>query len=88
MADSRTAFVCISFGLATWLAWKFRFKGTLAAAALLIGVVLLKSSNSPYIGQGMDTYNGRSMYGAFEEHKIAQAPVLGYGYGIAVRPES
>ena len=82
MADSRTPFVSTCFGVAAWLVWRFRVKGTLVAAAILIGLFLLRSSKSPYVSRGMDTYNGRSMYWAFEEHKIAQEPIFGYGYGV------
>lgn len=85
MADSRTPFVTTAVGVATWLAWKYKTKGVLAAAVILLVLVILKSSNSPYISRGMETYNGRSTYWAFEEHKIAQRPLFGYGYGIEGR---
>ena len=80
LADSRTPFVSTSFGVAAWVTWKYRFKGTFVAAAILIALLLLKSSKSPYISRGMDTYNGRSELWHFEEHKIAQQPIFGYGY--------
>ncbi len=82
MADSRTPFVCLSVAIAAWLAYKHGLKGRLAGLALLTVLLLLKSSSNPYISRGMDTYNGRSLYWAYEEHKIAQNPLFGYGYAI------
>ena len=76
LADSRTAFLALAVGLLFYLPWRYRFM--LLAGCLAIAAC----SHNPYISRGETGMNGRTALWQYEIQKIAESPIMGYGYGI------
>jgi len=86
MADSRSAFVASAAGAASFAIWKYRFRGF--AACLCVGVLLvgiyyaMGEGQRTYVNRDIDTFTGRTTVWQFEMSKVAQSPLLGYGFDV------
>lgn len=83
LADSRSAFVAIAFGVALFMMWKWRLRGVfLCAGGLAVAVaVMLHAGLFEYVVRGdVTTLTGRTDMWDFVLRKIRERPILGYGY--------
>jgi O-antigen ligase len=84
MADSRTPFVAVATGLGAICVWKYRLRGFIACAFVvaLFGViyVALGPAQKEYFNREAGTFTGRTTEWRFELRKLAERPLLGYGF--------
>jgi O-antigen ligase len=83
MSDSRTPVVAMAVGIAGWLAFRRRnLRLKLAAVCIVLGMVALAHSKSDYVNRGAGDLNGRTWMWQWEVQKLAEHPIIGYGYAI------
>ena len=86
LADSRSSFVGVAVGIAAFTVWKYRFRGflmLLAVLVLLAGIYSgLNRGERTYFNRDVNTFTGRTTLWNFELTKLAESPLLGYGYDI------
>jgi O-antigen ligase len=84
MADSRSSFVAVGVGLFGICVWHYRLRGLAAClgAIVLLGVIYaaVGPAQREYVNRDVDTLTGRTVEWHFELRKIAERPLLGYGY--------
>jgi hypothetical protein len=87
MADSRTALVALTVGVALYVMWRYRLRGVLICFALM---VLLSSAATQLIhpdgrvGEDRDvsTFSGRTAAWQYAIQKVKERPFTGYGYAV------
>jgi O-Antigen ligase len=89
LADSRTAFVAVAVGVASYVIWKYRLRGALicAAAALILSFVVIHQVRSSPQDSGngarsVSTLSDRTIAWKFTVGQIEQRPLTGYGYEV------
>jgi O-Antigen ligase len=89
LADSRTAFVAVAVGVASYVIWKYRVRGALicAAAALILSFVVLhqlrSSPEDSHNGaRSISTLSDRTIAWKFTIDQIEKRPLTGYGYEV------
>jgi O-Antigen ligase len=84
MADSRTSFVALGAGLAGICVWEYRFRGFAACVftVALLGATYnaLGPTQKHYFNREVDTLTGRTTEWRFELRKLAERPLIGYGF--------
>jgi hypothetical protein len=89
LADSRSAFLALSVGIALYSVWKWRARGVLilATATAVLGAALIIYAHgdlTAYIGRGdVSTLTGRTDIWTFVVQQIEHRPILGYGYEVS-----
>jgi O-Antigen ligase len=88
LADSRSPFLAIAVGVTLYSIWRWRVRGVLvlAAAAAVLGAVLLIYSHGnlgAYMGRDVGTLTGRTDIWNFVIQQIKDRPILGYGYAVS-----
>lgn len=83
LADSRSAFVAIALGSGLFMMWKWRLRGVLLCAGVLVAAaaVMLHAGLFDYVGRGdVTTLTGRTDMWEFVVQKIRERPLFGWGY--------
>ena len=88
IADSRTPFIAIAIGCVLYLIWRYRLRGILARAAIVVlfaaMLPLFGHDLSEYTSRGdVTTLTGRTEVWAYVIQEIKSRPVIGYGYECA-----
>jgi O-antigen ligase len=88
MADSRTPFIALSAGIASYILWRYRLRGIVLMAAL--GLVIAAAlpifgrNIGDYLSRGdITTLTGRTEMWAYVVQEIKSRPFVGYGYEVA-----
>jgi O-antigen ligase len=88
IADSRTPFIALALGGVCYLLWRYRLRGILVMAGLLlVGIALLPlfgHSLSEYTERGdVATLTGRTEIWSYVVSEIKSRPIVGYGYSVS-----
>ncbi len=85
LADSRTPFVALAAGAASYFLWRYRGRAVIVVLllGLAAGAAKLKLSTDSYLARGsVQTLTGRTNIWKFAISQIEQRPLLGYGYEV------
>lgn len=86
LADSRSEAAAAAVACAVYAMWKYRLKGAVACAVVLVGSVAVYGHLGPdlrmYFNRDVATLTGRTEAWNFELVKLWQHPLRGYGYEV------
>ena len=84
VADSRSETVAAIVGCVSYGVWKYRWKGAIAVALVMVLALacfsVFNSAIEPYLNRGVDSMTGRTEAWSFELTKAEESPLFGYGY--------
>jgi O-antigen ligase len=85
-ADSRSAAVAMALSMAVLLVWRYRWRGLFGVTATVAIAVFVAGQLSPhallyFIRGDVVTLTGRTQVMHFSLHRVAENPLLGYGFG-------
>ena len=84
VADSRSETLAAVVGCVGYGVWKYRWKGAMAVAIVMVFALgcfsMFSSAIEPYLNRGVDSMTGRTEAWSFEVSKAGDSPLLGYGY--------
>jgi O-antigen ligase len=85
-ADCRSAAVAMALGVAVLMVWRYRWRGLFGVSATVAIAVFVAGQLSPhallyFIRGDVATLSGRTAVMRFSLNRVAQNPLLGYGFG-------
>ncbi len=86
LADSRSALLAMMIGVALYVYWRYRALGLIGlctALAAVGAVAIARGGLSEYVSRGLGTLTGRTDIWSYAIGRIAERPILGYGYQVS-----